>query len=65
MVEGPLTAALVSSAAAVLKPKACVHNFLCLLFKDDLQAVAHRNSGASNHCITFLTSVFYVLTTFE
>jgi len=28
MIEGPLTAAFVASAAAVLKPKACVHDFL-------------------------------------
>ena len=47
MIEGPLPAAFVASAAAVLKPKACVHDFLCLLFRDELQSLASRNSGES------------------
>jgi hypothetical protein len=46
MIEGPLTAAFVTSAAAVLKPKACVHDFLCLMFRDELQSMSARNSGA-------------------
>ena len=45
MIDGPLTAAFVCSAAAVLKPKACVHDFLCLMFRDELQVIAARNSG--------------------
>jgi hypothetical protein len=52
MIEGPLTAAFVASAAAVLKPKACVHDFLCLLFRDELQSIASRNSGKSRLCVS-------------
>jgi hypothetical protein len=45
MIEGPLTAAFVAAAAALLKPKACAHEFLCLLFRDELQNLSMRNSG--------------------
>jgi hypothetical protein len=45
MIEGPLTAAFVTSAAAVLTPKACVHDFLCLMFRDELQMITARSSG--------------------
>ena len=47
MIEGPMTAAFVATAAALLKPKACAHEFLCLMFKDELQGLSSRSSGKS------------------
>jgi hypothetical protein len=47
MIDGPLTAAFVTSAAAVLRPKAYVHDFLCLMFRDELQMITARSSGQS------------------
>jgi hypothetical protein len=45
MIEGPLSAAFVAAAAATLKPKAHVLDFLCLLFRDELHSIMSRSAG--------------------